>query len=283
MEDSSKLFEVHKHVLYDACRGLRASLNATTSHKNPLNLSLVTAECFETVCRWLYSKDLVVKELNLNKDGTIKNNSAKRCDVNMRSGNAVIRDGGDQFDQDYIHIEAEIKPQDTKTNHPWYTGLDRNGRIFARLVDLYAFAAKYDAPRLRRNVILAWQRFSISCNCLPPAPVVSRAFSRMNGDEPLCKYIILWYGYFTGNVPFEAAEFSSMSPAFLFGVLEIMYQKQAGGYHFVGLDQNWCEFHEHADSDETKECLKARHTDPDAVAKLAEDLWDSISPTRRNR
>jgi len=64
-------------------------------------------------------------------------------------------------------------------------------------------------------------------------------------------------------------------------VLEIMYQKQVGGYHFVGLDNNWCNFHDHVDESETKACQKARENDIDVILKRAEELWDGISPSRR--
>jgi hypothetical protein len=279
VEDSPKHFQVHKSVLYAGCIGLHRLLDVSTSEKNPLVLSRISAECFETVCRWLYSKELVVKELDNTNEATPYTNGGSGG-----TKTAHVTDVRDQTDQDYIHVTAENESDGTKsdrTNPLWYADLDRNGRIYARLVDLYAFATRYEATQLSRVIMLAWQRFSISCNSLPPFSVVNRAFTRMNGDEPLCEYIILWYGYFNVGVSFVAKDFSSTPSKFLAGVLEIMYQKQAGGHLFAGLDKNWCDFHNHTEESEIKECQKAREQDPDVVSKRTEELWDSISPARR--
>jgi hypothetical protein len=280
VENSPKDYQVHKHVLYTDCIGLHRLLGVPTSEKNPLVLSRISAECFETVCRWLYSKELVVRELNSTNEAI--SHTKERSGSNKTTRVTDLRD---QTDQDYIHVTAENESDGTKsdrTDSPWYADLNRTGRIYARLVDLYAFAIRYEAPQLSRVIMIAWQRFSISCNALPPSSVVNRAFTRMNGDEQLCKLIILWYGYFNGDISFSAKEFNSTPSKFMSGVLEIMYQKQAGGHQFAGLDKNWCEFHNHTNDNETKECQKAREKDPDVVSKRTEELWDSISPARRD-
>jgi hypothetical protein len=288
VEDSSKLFDVHRHVLYNECKGLRPALNVAKGRAQPLVLSLVSAECFDTVCRWVYSKELVLKELSTAGDELVqKHDYMKNDDGKASHGNTNLNpatDANDPSDQDFVHIEDDAKSDSAKpsdTNCPWYSGLDRPGRIYARLVDLYAFASTYNATQLKQVIMLAWQRFSLSCNSLPPVQVVDRAFARIDADEPLCRWIILWYSFYNGSVAFKAAKFGSSSPKFLAGVLDILYQKQAGRVQFDGLDKNWCDFHQHVDGKERVECEKTRETDPDVVARRAEELWDGTSSTRR--
>jgi hypothetical protein len=239
----------------------------------------------------MYSKELVVKELGAGDNGPLQNNEEENSDAKIVAtkdcfSNATVptTNINDQSDQDYIHIKGDAKFDKSspfEINCPWYFGLDRSGRIYARLIDLYAFASTYNAPQLKLAVILVWQRFGMSCNSLPPVRVVERAFLKINGDEPLCKYIILWYGYFGGKIAFDVTKFSSVSPIFLAGVLDIMYQKQAGGFQFDGLDKNWCNFHEHVYEKEETICQESRLKDPDVVAKQAEELWDGVSQTRK--
>lgn len=157
----------------------------------------------------------------------------------------------EEKDQDYIHIDGTSKYQAiTIPNCPpssntigsrdaWYQDLDQDGRIYARLMDIYIFAAIYDAPRLRRDVTVIWQRFSLLCNTLPPLEVIKQAYTHNKDDLPLLQYIILWYGYINKDVPFKATDWAVTSPRFLAGVLEIMYKKQSTGHQFSGLHQNW--------------------------------------------
>ena len=159
-------------------------------------------------------------------------------------------------------------PNDTAStcdSSPWYAGLNSQGRVFGRLVDLYIFAARYDALGIRQATILTLQRCINGLETLPCPTVLKRALDSLEIEVPLCRYLIVCYGSYADYEAMSKERCATLSSQFLLDVLDISYARLA--YDSVpDVGEDWCNFHEH-ERGEQDECEGRREKDADVLEK----------------
>lgn len=233
----------------------------------------VSSETFETFSRWIYAKILVVDELEDDDRDTSDNSGRDDSgngpnDAESERGNLpaqqrdVTRDG--------VSGSKSRRVANNNGNNsehpPSYSSLNRKGRVFIRLINLYRFATNFQASSFKNVIMIQWQRFTINSETLPCPTVVKHALSRLGIKSRLCQYLITCYAYYADYKKIEKDIFATLSPEFLTEVLVLVFNRLDDG-EVMDMDENWCEFHEHEDEEEREECEKSREEDPDVAAK----------------
>ena len=215
----------------------------------PLILDDVSLESFTTFSRWIYARSdptdgIAVDELDDDDEsegGSDEQDAAQR----IGAGN------GEQTS----HAEAiEEQPK-------------RRDRVFRRLVDLYVFGARYDCPDLRLAVIFQLQRCVNDWEKLPGPNVLKHVLENLELDAPLCRYLIVCYGYYTTYETVSKERLATLPSQVLAAILEVTFKRADGDDDVPEVDENWCDFHEHGDDHKRKECENSRPRDPDMVSK----------------
>ncbi|KAH6651503.1 hypothetical protein BKA67DRAFT_537372 [Truncatella angustata] len=169
---------------------------------------------------------------------------------------------------------------------PWYDQLDLPKdtdahnlalhRIDARILDLYLFSRAYELPGLAVSVIVASQRFTRSHAAYASEYVVSKGWTILGPDDPLCQY---WLHQFAFSRKFSSNEvdmlwLKALPSEFLFEILRLrptLLDVGNGDSSDPVADPNpdhkWCFFHGHGSVEEREECERGRKDDPDMKYK----------------
>ena len=251
----------------------------------------VGVEQFETFSKWLYTKEVVVEEIkeseqedeNDSDDGASTDDSdgreeeadgeAGEGDDNESDSNEPSQTTANGVQQDQSPPAAETNGETNGETNPkdnsWYAGVNRKGRVFARLLDLYIFANKFKIVSLKGAVMLRFQRFIEATATLPCPTIVKHALDHLDfKSSMMCKYLTKCYGHYTDFKKVSKDRFATLSPAFLTAVLFIAFERVDGVESSRGAyDENWCDYHDHANEEERKECEKSRPQDIDVLNK----------------
>lgn len=171
---TTRSFNIDKNLLCSESIHFRQYFES--SH-NPEPLVLpdnVTAEVMEAFSYWIYTKSVQVTELEdeySKEDGSSSSDGDNDDDDDDASDQEDVSDGqvsviaiddagGTDDGASSDPCAASATDGENPEGRPWYPSLQRRGRIFGRLLDLYTFATNYDAPGLKIAVMLLWQRFT---------------------------------------------------------------------------------------------------------------------------
>jgi BTB/POZ domain len=273
-------FNIHRHLLCSHSPRFRDFLEDEDETKVMI-LREVGVEEFESFSRWLYTKELVVKEMKGeeveednsedtdNSDESGEPGDNEEDDGNERDGNDPTLTRGMQEDH---NSPSEADGETHIEDKTWYAGVNRKGRIFARLLDLYILADTYKVVSLRGAVMLRFQRFIASTETLPCPTIVKHALDNLDFKSMMCKYLTHCYGHYTDFKKVNKDRFATLSPTFLTAVLEIAFQR-IDGLAPVDWDDNWCDYHEHESDQGRAECENGRRGDVDVMKRQPRRRW----------
>lgn len=146
------------------------------------------------------------------------------------------------------------------------------GFLEKRFINLYVFAHRYEIPKLRRAVILAWQTNDEMLQSMPDHSNVIAAYQDLPPTSPLCRYFLDMYSvYWNPDKDDErtVALRSQLPQAFLFELAVVLARGER-----PKIERDWCEFHEHDDEGERKACLESMLKDP-VASKAAKRIRDT--------
>lgn len=176
-----------------------------------------------------------------------------------------------------IRLTAAEKPEVPKEtlcpccSRPYkWRGLE--GFLERRFIALYVFAHRYEIPKLRRAVILAWQTNDEILQSMPDHSNVIEAYEGLPADSPLCKYFLDMYSvYWNPDKDNERmiALRSQLPQPFLFELATVLAKGER-----PKAEKDWCEWHEHEDEASKKACQDEMMKDP-AAAKALKRLRDT--------
>ncbi|KAL5402379.1 hypothetical protein PMIN03_010729 [Paraphaeosphaeria minitans] len=175
-----------------------------------------------------------------------------------------------------IRLTAAEKPEIPKEtlcpccSRPYkWRGLE--GFLERRFIALYIFAHKYEIPKLRHAVILAWQKNDEILQSMPDHSNVMDAYEGLPTDSPLCKYFLDMYCVYwdpkKDNERMVSLR-SQLPQAFLFELATTLAQGER-----PKTEKDWCEWHEHEDEAAKKACTKDMMKDA-AAAKALKRIRD---------
>ncbi|KAF2866285.1 hypothetical protein BDV95DRAFT_505327 [Massariosphaeria phaeospora] len=148
------------------------------------------------------------------------------------------------------------------------------GFLERRFIALYVFAHRYDIPKLRRAVILAWQTNDEILQSMPDHSNVIAAYEDLPPSSALCRYFLDMYSVYWNpdkdnerTIPLR----SQLPQAFLFELVTTLAKGER-----PKTEKDWCEFHEHDDEAERKACQDEMVKDP-VAAKALKRIRDSKS------
>ncbi|KAF1948679.1 hypothetical protein CC80DRAFT_521017 [Byssothecium circinans] len=176
-----------------------------------------------------------------------------------------------------IRLTASDKPEVPKEtlcpccSRP-YKWRSLEGFLERRFISLYIFAHRYEIPKLRRAVILAWQTNDEIIQSMPDHGNVIDAYESLPSDAPLCKYFLDMYTvYWNPDKDSErmVALRSQLPQAFLFELATTLARGER-----PKSEKDWCEWHEHEDEAAKKACTEEMMKDP-AAAKAIKRLRDT--------
>ena len=273
-EENASQFKIHKHLLCSACPRFREYLEEKEETKVIILYDVGVGE-FEAFSKWLYTKEVVVQELleEEARDGNsgTSNDSDSDASEQLRdleeehrpqsNGQSPSPTNGIQEDN---ATSAEADVEANEQDRTWYAGVNRKGRVFARLLDLYIFADTYKIVSFKRAVMLRFQGFIGFTETLPCPTIVKHALDSLDFDKSMmCKYLIHCYGSYLDFKKMSKKRLATLSPAFLTAVLMIAFQRIEDDDNVVGWDDDWCDDHEHDGDEERKECEDGRPGDAD--------------------
>ncbi|KAK7192305.1 hypothetical protein DPSP01_004896 [Paraphaeosphaeria sporulosa] len=175
-----------------------------------------------------------------------------------------------------IRLTAAEKPEIPKEtlcpccSRPYkWRGLE--GFLERRFIALYIFAHKYEIPKLRHAVILAWQKNDEILQSMPDHSNVIDAYEGLPTDSPLCKYFLDMYCVYwdpkKDNERMVSLR-SQLPQAFLFELATTLAQGER-----PKTEKDWCEWHEHEDEAAKKACTEDMMKDA-AAAKALKRIRD---------
>ena len=94
---------------------------------------------------------------------------------------------------------------------------------------------------------------------------MKNALDQLDLGSPLCRYLIVCYGHYTDYELMPKSLFAVFPPQFLVAVIELAFQRL--GLGAPSAEEEWCDFHEHGDMSDRKECEERRNHDPDVVER----------------
>ncbi|KAF2251886.1 hypothetical protein BU26DRAFT_516625 [Trematosphaeria pertusa] len=146
------------------------------------------------------------------------------------------------------------------------------GFLERRFIALYVFAHRYEIPKLRRDVIVAWQTNDEILQSMPDHDNVITAYESLPPDSPLCRYFLDMYTVYwdpaKDNERMIALR-SQLPQAFLFELATALAKGER-----PKTEKEWCEWHEHEDEAAKKACLEEMVKDP-AAAKAMKRIKDT--------
>lgn len=148
------------------------------------------------------------------------------------------------------------------------------GFLERRFIALYIFAHRYEIPKLRRAVLLAWQTNDEILQTMPDHSNVIAAYESLPAESPLCKYFLDMYSVYWNPDKDDhrmCALRSQLPQAFLFELATALAKGER-----AKIEKDWCEFHEHEDDAERKVCQDDMSKDP-AAARAIKRIRDSKS------
>jgi hypothetical protein len=176
-----------------------------------------------------------------------------------------------------IRLTAAEKPEVPKEtlcpccSRPYkWRGLE--GFLERRFINLYIFAHRYEIPKLRRAVILAWQSNDEILQSMPDHSNVIDAYESLPIDSPLCRYFLDMYTvYWNPDKDNErmSALRSQLPQPFLFELATTLAKGER-----PKAEKDWCDWHEHEDEACKKACQEEMMKDP-AAAKAIKRLKDT--------
>jgi hypothetical protein len=176
-----------------------------------------------------------------------------------------------------IRLTAAEKPEAPKETlcpccaRPYkWRGLE--GFLERRFINLYIFAHRYEIPKLRRAVIIAWQTNDEILQSMPDHSNVIDAYESLPTDSPLCRYFLDMYTvYWNPDKDNErmSALRSQLPQPFLFELATTLAKGER-----PKAEKDWCDWHEHEDEAAKKACQDEMLKDP-AAAKAIKRLRDT--------
>jgi hypothetical protein len=146
------------------------------------------------------------------------------------------------------------------------------GFLERRFIALYVFAHRYEIPKLRRAVLIAWQTNDEILQSMPDHSNVIAAYADLPPNSPLCRYFLDMYSvYWNPDKDDERtiALRSQLPQAFLFELATVLARGER-----PKTEKEWCEFHEHEDEKAKKTCLEELMKDP-VASKAAKRIRDT--------
>lgn len=217
-------FIIHKHLLSPYAT---FSTFFGTQEGKVMVLHDVHPDTFETFSAWLYTKELVVEEMEEAQEGS----------------GGVQRSGDGR-------------------NKTWFSGLTIKDRVLGRLLDLYAFASKYKVTDFKVAVMLEFQRSANRMNRCPGITGVRHAIDKLDLESsPMYKYLV--HCYCCAPPYHTTAEYLAGFPARFLAQIILLANHALAGRPVSNRHKNWCDYHEHENDDKRKECENSRPDDVD--------------------
>jgi hypothetical protein len=216
-----------------------------------------------------------------NDDDAPQTEGSQNGDVPPSSENGAEKVPGDAESEKInpappIRLTAAEKPEIPKEtlcpccSRPYkWRGLE--GFLERRFIALYIFAHKYEIPKLRHAVILAWQKNDEILQSMPDHSNVIDAYEALPTDSPLCRYFLDMYCVYwdpkKDNERMVSLR-SQLPQAFLFELATTLAQGER-----PKTEKDWCEWHEHEDDAAKKACTEDMMKDA-AAAKALKRIRD---------
>lgn len=257
-ESAETTFHIHTDILSASSVFFseKISQNDSETDLKPLILNNVSLETFNVFSRWIYSDSeftdgIVVDELNdveISNDGGVSEHQGSN--QNEAHGEHQENSGHDESEDDEPNIYD---------------------RVFGRLLELYVFGANSDCPGFRQAVILQLQRCIHDWTTIPGPVVVKDVLDHLDIASPLCKYLIACYGHYGEFEMTFKGRTACLHSGFLAGVLDVTFarlRRPSTSYTNTTtscVSESWCDFHEHNNGDEHRECEHRRSGDLDML------------------
>lgn len=270
-DGGTRTWYLNKELLVQKSSKFRDLLNATDT----VSLHSDTVEeTVETFSAWIFTGNLVIPEPESNsiepdaKEETHNRDEgiAKQASNSPSSSSTIVKseDPGERI--------AFFGMENSK---PWFINEDDlNNQVFGRLLDLYLFAVQYEAPALKLEVLMRWQRHAMQSDTFPNTNLVKRLLLALPLDDGLIRWEVANFGYCLaakGNS--NGLGYDCLPAQFLIKLLKFVEQ-------YVGADndkrkqlhpdRDWCKFHHHSES-ERKNCRRRRPDDPDIKDVMEEE------------
>ncbi|KAK3722240.1 hypothetical protein LTR37_002673 [Vermiconidia calcicola] len=308
-------FRVHSNLLTanSTVFGAKIDLDDAYTESKPLIVDEVSAETFNTFVLWLYAGSSPTDSLlDVDEIGDLKDEFQSEEESGEESESESESEDHKEKEKDvendnasglnYAIDHASTAPVDgaasesglpalsdgdaETTNSPWYSTLDRKGRVLARIVDVYIFAFRYKALKLRKAAMLSLQRCIDVWGVVPCPTILKHALDILEQDAPLFRYLVVCtanytdYMYEDEDTPERLATLPS---SFLANVLGIIFARMKGEKKVHSMERSWCEFHEHETEAERKACERNRPKDADVKRvrkgrKRSVSCWASTCP-----
>jgi hypothetical protein len=130
------------------------------------------------------------------------------------------------------------------------------------LICLYVFCDKYDISRLKRLCLNTLFQNITDKPELPSFAYIGYAFANLGENDPLCHFLVDTFCYWSGADCWSFDDVQELPHRFLTKVLTRYTEYTHGGRDLVGSPE-LCNYHNHATSQERKECKKTRGEDED--------------------
>lgn len=312
----SKTFRVHKQVLIDAFETFRDKLESVDEDTKPLILNDVIIETFETVSIWIYNNSKVIvndyeallEDRQLYRDAIMASRSSKTVAVaSEKVLDRLVDLENDQADaltalSNEEQVQAGATQPDSESGYTnsdiWYMNLElgRCGKVIARLVDVYLFGTFHYSAELRCAAILQLQRFMTTMSIQPSEAIVKYVIDKLGLESPLSQMLANDYGHRMPKESMDKDARKTLSRAFLIEVLAHAQVRLNETPPKAGWYNDFCNYHEHSDEKERKDCRNSRRGDHDemraeeAAKKATEKQWkarhykaENVSSHQRNR
>ena len=284
-EDEQQAFQIHVELLSASSADFKEKIGKcdTREELKPLILNNVTVETFNTFTKWMYAQKsptdgVEVEELHDDSGDGRKSSQRTKDGSDVEEPDGSRRERAGQQDRNVsgtsLSSDAQNKPDSDPGKSPetskesvrWDARLNREGRVFGRLVDLWIFAARYDCVGFQQAVMIQLQRCVEDWEVVPCPTVVKRALDNLKLSAPLCQYLIRCYGYHADHEDMSKERLATLSSEFLVAVLDFTFLRI--NEDPPEMNDDWCEFHEHETESEREACSNGRQNDPDGGFKI---------------
>ena len=210
---------------------------------------------FEYFSAWLYTKELVIEEMEQALKGQTSN----------QTSNQISDEAGEPDEND-----------------TWYTSHSIINRVYSRLLDLYLFAGKYKILDFKIAVMLEFQRFEVRASLVPDSSTLQHLLPYIDDSSRMYQYLACCYVDLM-PLQIETEELAKFPPRFLVQIVETAHRALAKE-PFSSSYEDWCDYHEHEDDDQRKECESSRPNDIDIKnKKRKEHSWPDDDDKRKRR
>ncbi|KAK7893963.1 hypothetical protein LTR67_006664 [Exophiala xenobiotica] len=264
-----------------------------TQPPKQLTITDVTADSFGIFIQWLRTRALIVDELELKEeDSDYEDDKEPKCLIRTccmweDSAREPDQQSSDtktkhlQTDGDPASSSSDSGTETVDTEQLWYSGLCRTQRVYGRLLDLYILADRYEAPVVKREIVLKWQRFTFSALKFPGLMVIQRAIENLSIESSLCRYMTACFSRMMVQNSCQNT-LAKLPPLFAAATLNLMLLNlRSHKRPYSSYRTSWCDYHDHVHAEERKSCLNARarttHLDPDVNdIRLSVSGWNRL-------